>query len=56
MKTIFILLVIYIVIATFLLQRALGLSQFSDAIFHGIAAGILLNVIHQAVKRILKER
>lgn len=56
MNYMFFLLIFYIAIATFVLQKVLGLAQVSDAIFPGIAAGILLTVIHKTVKRKLKER
>lgn len=56
MKYMFFLLIFYIAIATFVLQKVLGLAQVSDAIFPGIAAGVLLTVIHKTVKRKLKER
>lgn len=51
MRLILLLLIVYIGIGTLILQHLLNLNQFADAIFPGIAIGILATVIHITIKR-----
>lgn len=51
MRLILLLLIVYIGIGTLILQHLLRLDQFTDAIFPGIAIGILATVIHITIKR-----
>ncbi|KAF1076243.1 hypothetical protein [Halodesulfovibrio sp. MK-HDV] len=51
MRLIFLLLVVYIGIGTLIFQHLFSLNQFTDAIFPGIAIGILATVIHITIKR-----